>query len=338
METTVTDATVLEVSLGLAPLLESIRPQMAQVTQLLDETASRVEGPLRSMLQCSLGGGKRLRPALAILIGQAYSAPAAPFCSLGAAVEMLHAATLIHDDLVDGSPRRRGHATLHTVWPTAAAVLAGDYLLGEATCAIARLGHPSILEVFAKTLRAMCTDEIRRLVTTEGTHVSRSDYYRSIEAKTSSLLSATTEMAGILAGANALQVCALQRFGRELGLAFQIVDDVLDYCGDETQLGKPVGSDLRQGCVTLPALYYLEEAEDDTPLRIALRNGVSGDSTNDQVRAAVAAVCASGAIEASLAEARLYARQSREALTVLPDSPHRRTLCALTDYVVERAR
>ena len=320
--------------LQLIPLLEPLRPDMEQVVHVLSEVLDGVEEPLRSMLRHTLDGGKRLRSALVILVGRVFDAPIEPFSRLAAAVDMLHTATLIHDDLVDESPLRRGRETLHTIWPTGATVLAGDYLLGEATALVARLAQPAILSIFADILCAMCAGEVKRMLVTRGQHNSRADYYGNIEAKTSSFFAATTEMAAILADADEHQVAALSRFGRELGMAFQIVDDVLDLTGDESQLGKPAGSDLRQGLITLPTLLYLEGAVDGTPVHTVL----NGRQSDQCVLAAIVAVCSSGAIEAALAEAHAYATQCQEALAPLPDNASRRMLCSLADYVVERTR
>jgi geranylgeranyl pyrophosphate synthase len=305
---------------------------MERVGCLLNETLTAVDEPLSCMLRRSLDGGKQVRPALVMLVGQMFAAPHALFHSLAAAVDMLHAATLIHDDLVDGASLRRGRQTLHTTWPAGATVLAGDYLLGRATSLIAELEHPRIFKVFGETLCTMCTGEIKRMLATEGEHDRRQDYYRSVEAKTASLFAASTEMAGILAGAGEQQIVALRRFGRELGMAFQIVDDVLDFDGNEAQLGKPAGSDLRQGLATLPILYYLEMAEDGGAVNAVL----AGRRDEKLVRAAIEAVHSSGAIEASLAEARAYAGRSQEALTSLPDGVSRQTLHTLAEYVVGR--
>jgi geranylgeranyl pyrophosphate synthase len=352
----------MKTPLQLIPLFEPIRPQLERVERLLHETLAKVEEPISSRLRHSLDGGKRLRPALVILIGRMFASSApppippigrrtsGPFHTLAAVVEMLHTATLIHDDLVDEAPLRRGRKTLHTVWPARATVLAGDYLLARAVSLIAELEYPYILKVLAETLCTMCAGEIRQIVTREKYSHSRAaveqtalvstgqwgreDYYRSIEAKTASLCAAATEMAGILAGAGEPQIAALRRFGRELGVAFQIVDDVLDFVGDEAQLGKPAGSDLRQGLVTLPILCYLERVEDGAPV-----NGVlSGQRDDEHVRAAIEAVCSSGAIEATMAEARAHARRSQETLATLPDNDSRHTLFSLAEYVVERRR
>jgi octaprenyl-diphosphate synthase len=324
----------MKTPLRLIPLLEPIRPQMERVERLLHETLARVDEPLNSMLRRSLGGGKRLRPALVILIGRMFASSTAPFHTMAAAVEMLHAATLIHDDLVDEAHLRRGRETLHTTWPAGATVLAGDYLLARSVSLIAELEHPRILRILAETLCTMCAGEIKQIFTTEGKQNSREEYYRRIEAKTASLCAAATEMAGILAGAGESQIAALRRFGLELGTAFQIADDVLDFIGDEAQLGKPAGSDLRQGLMTLPTLWYLERIEDDAPVNAVL----SGQRDAEHVRAAIEAICSSGAIEASLAEAQAHAEQSQEALATLPDSASRQILYSLAEYVVGRRR
>jgi geranylgeranyl pyrophosphate synthase len=316
------------------PLLEPIRPHLEQVERLLHERSAQVDEPLRTMLRHSLDGGKRIRPALVILTGQVFDSPLASFYPLAAAVDMLHAATLIHDDLVDKAPLRRGRQTLHTIWPTAATVLAGDYLLGEATALIAGLAHPRILKIFGEILRTMCAGEIRRMLAARGEHDPRQDYYRSIEAKTASLFAATTEMAAVLAGAEESHVAALRHFGQELGLAFQIVDDVLDLAGDEAQLGKPAGNDLRQGLITLPVLHYLEQAENASPVSAVL----AGQRDEEHLLAAIEAVRSSGAIQAALEEAWTHARSSQEALTTLPDSASCQALRTLAEYVVERER
>ncbi|GAF87034.1 unnamed protein product, partial [marine sediment metagenome] len=167
-----------------------------------------------------------------------------------------------------------------------------------------------------------------------GRHRSKRDYCLSIDAKTASLFAAATEMAGILGGAEEGHLAALRRFGRELGIAFQIVEDVLDFTGDDEKLGKPMGSDLRQGLITLPTLCYLEKADDDTAVNAVL----SGQRDEEHVRAAMEAVRSSGAIEASLAEARNHVRRSKEALAGLPGDSSRQMLSSLAEFVVQRGR
>lgn len=317
----------------LVPPLEPIRPHMEQVVDLLHDTAAKVENPLRAMLHRRLNGGKLLRPAVVVLVGGLFASPMSPFWHLAAAVEMLHAATLIHDDLVDGASLRRGGEALHTIWPVGATVLAGDHLLGQATLLVAGLGQTRIVEVFAAALCTMCAGEIHQLLVASGDRPRREDYIGGIEAKTASLFAASADMAGILAGATESQIAALRRYGRELGMAFQMIDDVLDFTADEGQLGKPPGSDLRQGLITLPTLYYLQGPGDPGPVKAVL----SGERDEAHVRVAIDAVCASEAIEESLADARAHARRSQEALASLPDNESRQTLHSLAGYAVSRA-
>jgi len=320
-------------SVQLVPALEPIRPHMEQVACLLDARLAGVREPLRSALCRSLGAGKQLRPALVILVGQLLGAAPTPLTALAAAVDMLHTATLIHDDLVDGAALRRGRETIHTRWSVGAAVLAGDYMLAEATSLIAQLAHPSVFAVFSDLLCRMCSGEITNLFLSAGERYSPESYYRGIEAKTALLFAAAAEMAALLAGADAPQATALRCFGREFGMAYQIVDDVLDLIGDEARLGKPVGSDLRRGVITLPVLVYLEGAPEDDPVRGALSAGAD----EGHVRAAIAALRASAAVEVALAQACAHVEQGKAALAGVPDNAYRQMLCAVAEFVVTRS-
>jgi octaprenyl-diphosphate synthase len=321
----------LSTTLRLIPLLEPVRSDMEAVERIVRETVVKAEQPLKCTLRDVLDGGKRLRPALVILVGRMFARSTSPFHRLAAAVEVLHTATLIHDDVVDEAPLRRGRETLNTIWPAGATVLAGDYLLAQAVSLTAELNQPRIVKVLAQTLRTMSAGEIRQAFATSGKH-SRKEYYQSIEAKTSSLFAAAMEMAGMLAGAEEPQIASLRRFGREFGIAFQIVDDVLDFIGEEEELGKPAGSDIRQGLITLPTLCYLEKVKEDDTVNAVL----SGQADEEHLHAVMKAICSSGAIEASLAEARAHATRSREALAALPENKPRQMLSSLTEYVVER--
>ncbi len=317
--------------MGVVPLLEPIRAEMDEVERLLQAAVTQAEAPLRGALAGALLGGKRLRPALVILAGRACGASGTPFHRLGAALDMLHAATLIHDDLVDGAALRRGRATLHTAWPTAAAVLAGDYMLGEAVTLVAELGSPRIVQAFGGLLRAMAAGQIADVLGVGGAD-SRASYERAIEAKTASLFVAAMEMAGLLAAADEPELAALRGYGRELGLAFQIADDVLDLVASEAELGKPAAGDLRRGLATLPVLCYLERVQHGGPVRAVL----AGRRDEALVQAAVEAIRASGAIEEALAEAGAHVRQAQAALAALPEGEARQLLGRLAEYVIER--
>jgi geranylgeranyl pyrophosphate synthase len=318
--------------LDLIPPLESVRSHLEQVQALLVASVADVEEPVCSLLRHALGGGKRLRGAVVILVGQLMACSPAPFLTLAAAIEMLHAATLVHDDVVDTSGLRRGHRTLNSVFPAGVAVLTGDCLLAISTSLVAELNHPRLLQVFARALRAICAGEVWQSLITKGAHRHQEDYYRSIEAKSAALFAAATEMAGIAAGAQEPHVAALRAYGRELGLAFQIVDDVLDLTGTEPRLGKIPGSDLRQGVITLPTLYYLENAGNSSPVHTVL----GGARDDEHVQAAIQAICESGAIQAALSHAREHAGSAQQALAQLPDRPAKLALHHLADFVVDR--
>ena len=306
---------------------------MEGVQQVLEDSLTAVEQPFQDVLRSRLGGGKRLRAALVILTGRLFAAPPVPFYTLAAAVEMLHAATLIHDDVVDDAPLRRNQAALHTVWPVGATVLAGDYLLAGSASLVAELGHPPLLKIFGEALCTMAAGEIQQMFPrADGPRDPRQEYDRSIEAKTASLFAAATQMAAMLARATAAQVDALRQFGRDLGMAFQMVDDVLDLVADDAALGKPGASDLRQGLLTLPILLYLEQARDDR----AVRSVLAGQRDEQNVAAALAAIRSSAALPAALDEACAHARRAQEALRDLPDTLPRHTLAALAEYVVAR--
>ncbi|MFL7809334.1 MAG: polyprenyl synthetase family protein [Anaerolineae bacterium] len=319
---------------SLSALLAPFRPDIERIESLLRDTLDQVEEPLGPSLRRFFAGGKRLRPALVVLVGRLFGPLPPSSYKLAAAIEMLHAATLIHDDILDAASVRRGQKTLHVTWSTNAAVLAGDCLLAQAmalTAEIAATGAPEVMVHLADVLCAVCAGEIRQTLAPREDY-SRDAYYRRIEGKTASLCAVTAQTSGILAGADAAQTASLRRFGHELGIAYQIVDDVLDLAGQEEQLGKPPGNDLCCGLVTLPVLYYLEGTADGTPVDTVLQ----GQRDGPHVRAAVEAIRASGAVEASLCEAQDHASQAQNALNLFPDTLARQTLHALAEYIVSR--
>jgi geranylgeranyl pyrophosphate synthase len=319
-------------ALDLSSLLQPIRAQLDAVDIRLGAVLDRADEPIRSALAPLLDGGKRLRPAVVLLIAKLYNRETAPFERLAAAVEMLHTATLIHDDVIDEAQLRRGRPTLHTTWSAGPAVLAGDYLLAEAVSTTATLGIPRIVHILADTLRAMCAGEIKQSLQRQPPTHLREAYYESIQAKSASLFAAAVEMAGVLAEADEAQVAGLRTFGWELGTAFQMVDDMLDLTGAPTELGKDPGADLRQGVITLPILAYLELADDRTPVQSVL----SGRRDQEQVSAAIQAVLDSGAMEAAAEEVCAHVARGRVALHTLPDNAWRHILDSLLAFVVER--
>jgi geranylgeranyl pyrophosphate synthase len=318
------------------PILDLIHEELERVERKMREV-SRIEyEQLRATLDYLLGGGgKRLRPALVLLSSRFYPADAEKVTSLAAAVETLHTATLIHDDLIDHAFLRRGNPTLNALWNSAATVLTGDYLFARAAAFAAETESVRVVSIFAQTLMTICGGELKQIFSGDERQTTRDYYYQRIYSKTASLFAASSETGAILSGAPEPEVQALRDYGYDLGMAFQIVDDILDFAGNEGDLGKPIGSDLRQGIVTLPTICFLEaHPEDKTVSRVLSAQG-RGD---DEVRAAVEAIKESGAIESSTAEAKGFTAKSRDALSILPHNEYRQAMLDLADFVVERRK
>jgi geranylgeranyl pyrophosphate synthase len=315
-------------------ILELIHEELERVERKMREV-SRIEyEQLRTALDYLLGsGGKRLRPALVLLSSKFYPADAEKVASLAAAVETLHTATLVHDDLIDNAFLRRGNPTLNTLWNSAATVLTGDYLFARAAAFAAETESVQVVSIFAQTLMTICSGELNQIFSSEGEQPTREYYYQRIYSKTASLFAASTETGALLGEAPQTEAQALRDYGYNLGMAFQIVDDILDFAGNEGDLGKPIGSDLRQGIVTLPTICFLEAHPEDEMVSKVLSGRGKGD---DEVRAAVEAIKESGAIESSIAEAKRFAAKSRDALSILPHNEYRQAMLDLTDFVVER--
>jgi len=307
--------------------LLAVEAKLREVT--LPDQHAALSGALEHLLA---SGGKRVRPAVALLTARMLGGAPAYAISLACAIEMLHTATLVHDDLIDGSLLRRGLPTLNAQWTPSTTVLAGDHLFARAAELASETDSVRVMGLFARTLMIIVNGEINQMFVGRG-QASREAYLQRIYAKTASLFAGAAEAAATLSQADQGAIAAMRRFGHEVGMAFQIVDDILDLTGHETQLGKPVGSDLRQGLVTLPVLYYLEGHPEDRDVA-ALLNGRSGDL--ERVDRVVSAVRDSGAIALALSDARAYVARARSALATMPDNDYRRALSDLAEYFVSR--
>ena len=314
-------------------LLDLVRDDLDRVeSKMLTIGRAGTYAPLAEAFLALLGsGGKRLRPALALAAYGFFANPASDkTIAVAAAVETLHNATLVHDDLIDNALVRRGITTLNAVWNKGATVLAGDYLFARAAGFAAETENVRVIQLFAETLRIIVEGELRQLFSSRQWRQPKDAYYPRIFAKTASLFASATRSGAILGGATAEQEQALYDYGHHFGMAFQIVDDILDFAGEAATLGKPVGGDLRQGIMTLPFFYYLQ-AQPDPATVIALLE--TGDAGAGEV---IAAVRASDAIGQALAEARSFAEQAKAALAILPDGPFCTALSALTDSTLDR--
>jgi geranylgeranyl pyrophosphate synthase len=317
-------------------ILDLVRDDLTRVEDKMRSVSDSAYAPLaEAFLQLISSGGKRLRPALA-LAGYGLFKPQSDdrAIALAAAVETLHNATLVHDDLIDGALLRRGNTTLNAVWDKGATVLAGDYLFARAAGFAAETSDVRVVQLFADTLRIICEGELRQHFSSRQWLQRKESYYSRIFAKTASLFASATSSAAILAGATPEQEQALYEYGRHLGMAFQIVDDVLDYAGDESQLGKPVGGDLRQGIVTLPFFYYAQTQDDPTALAGRLDAAVKQNGS--EMSTIIAEVRTSGAIQRALAEAQDLAETAKADLASLPRNTFWQALIELPDFVVAR--
>jgi geranylgeranyl pyrophosphate synthase len=310
---------------------DGLREELDRLEERLRRTSERLPGPYSKLLDLMFeAGGKRIRPALVFAAsGLAEPNPEA-VRNLAAAVETLHAATLVHDDLVDQSAMRRGAPTLNSRWGAGATVLAGDWLFARSARFAASTGSLRVMEIFARTLQTLTDGELRQLVGRRNAPTV-DEYEDRIYCKTASLFEASTEMSAVLARLPEDDIQALASFGRELGMAFQIVDDILDFTGDDRRLGKPVGSDLRAGTVTLPAiLHYQRHDLDVQALRSA--DGAAMDEAVQRVAEDPQAIAG------ATASARERLARAEAALDRLPDSASTDLLRHLARRAVDRDR
>lgn len=324
-------------------LLDLVKRDLHRVEEKMRAIGAGAYAPLaEAFLQLLSSGGKRIRPALAIAAHRLFADQSSDkVIAMAAAVETLHNATLVHDDLIDNALIRRGNTTLNAVWNKGATVLAGDYLFARAAIFAAETENVPVVQLFSDTLRIIVEGELRQLFSSRQWDQPQDAYYPRIFAKTASLFAAATRSGAILGGAPPEQEQALYDYGKDLGMAFQIVDDLLDYAGDEATLGKPVGGDLRQGIVTLPFFYFLQASPHPEQIIAKLeqqvtRNGVNSSGEQDPVSEIVAQVRASDAMRRASAEARDFTERAKAALTIFPDSAYRRALLELADFTVAR--
>lgn len=314
-------------------VLDSLPARLEQVEALL---AGRVDGnrsPLEAVLaQLIAAGGKRLRPRLALLTGSLLGAEPGPLLYLAAAVEMLHTASLIHDDLVDGADLRRGIETLNARWSAAASVLVGDFAFTQAAQLVLATRCLPAIDLFAESMRRMVDGELTQLAQPRG-FSSREEYFDWINAKTAALFELAAGAPALLVGADQETVANARGFGAAIGMAFQIMDDVLDFEGQASDMGKPAGQDLRQGVLTLPALIHFESHPDDPGLRLLVeRRSLSAE----EIERLVTAIGAGGAVAAAMDVARGFVRRGLEALNRMPEGPERLALAELAEAIVDR--
>jgi len=321
--------------LPLNTIYEPIQEDLVKVEDRL-RSVSKVDFPrLSELLDYSLkGGGKRIRPALVLLSGKSYAYNLTHLLPMAMAVELLHTATLVHDDAIDKSLVRHGRPTINKVWDEERAVLLGDYLFAKATEFAAATENLRVITLCAQTLMTISSGELNQIFNAFNLEQTRQHYLQRIFSKTASLFSLATESGAILSQAPAKSIEALKDYGYNFGIAFQIVDDILDFIGTEEELGKPVGSDLAQGTLTLPAMLVLERYPEDNPVKRLFQNR----DKQENIKMALELVRNSSIVEECYAVASDYAAKACHNLDLLPHGASRRALVELADYVVNRKR
>jgi geranylgeranyl pyrophosphate synthase len=289
---------------------------------------------LKAALEILLSsGGKRIRPLIILLIGELLNGPEKELINLATAIELLHTATLVHDDLIDGAFLRRGVPTLNSQWSPAATVLTGDFLFARSASLAADTNHNEVIKLFSRTLSVIVNGEVNQLFNSR-CNTSKEDYFQRIYAKTASLFETSTLSAALLSGAPKVEEDALKKFGYSLGMAFQIIDDLLDYTGDEEKVGKPVGGDLRQGLITLPMLYYMELHPTDPAVMNLLNHKCITEE--NEIRRVISEIKVSDAIEKTINAAKDFVFEAKNCLDVFEDEEEKQLLSSLASYTVDR--
>jgi len=282
------------------------------------------------------GGGKRIRPSLLLLAAHAlgFSGPGA--IRLGTVVEMVHTATLVHDDIIDGADMRRGRPSANTTWGNEKCVLAGDWLYMQAFKVALEEKNLRVLDLLIGLTQKMVEGELLQIQKL-GKAVSEAEYFDLIFRKTACLFAVSMRLGAVLAGASEEEEASLAAYGRAVGLAFQIVDDVLDLTGTEEVLGKPVASDLREGKATLSVIHSMDHgtAADRQAIQRVLADRSFERTSRDQIQKILEK---NGSVEYAMAAADRYAEQSRQALASLPESEFKRALLWVPDFVVAREK
>ena len=313
-------------------LYGSVQEDLSLVEKTFESLKQADYGPLGEMLEMVLsGGGKLLRPALALLSGRFGHYNLDLLVPLAASVELLHTATLVHDDVIDRAATRRGRPTVNSAFHNSTTVMLGDYLFAHAADQVVRTDNMRVVRLFSETLMIMAKGEIRQDLTAYDGRQTIRDYLQRIGGKTASLFATACEGGAIVSGQPDEWAQAFRDYGYNFGMAFQIVDDILDFTGDEHEMGKPVGSDLMQGTLTLPSLLLMDRSQKNNAVqKYFARPG------RDRLAQAVQSVLDSGVAEESYEMARDFAKRARDALGVLPDLGDRQTLEDLTTYILER--
>jgi octaprenyl-diphosphate synthase len=314
----------------LATDLEAVNSMIR--ARMASEYAPRIPEVTAHLIEA---GGKRLRPMLTLAAARLCGYAGPYHIHLAATVEFIHTATLLHDDVVDESARRRGRPTANLLWDNKSSVLVGDYLFSRSFQLMVETGSLRVLDILANASATIAEGEVLQLTAAQDLATTEAIYLQVVRGKTAALFSAATEVGGVIAGADAAQTRALFTYGDALGIAFQIVDDLLDYSGSASALGKNVGDDFRERKLTLPLIKAVAKA--DAQERAFWQRVISkGQQGEGDLEQAMAIMARHGAMQAARADALAWTDKAVAALDMLPDHPLREMLVDLADYVVAR--
>lgn len=275
-------------------------------------------------------GGKRLRPAFTLLAGKFYGYSIEKLMPVAMALELIHMSSLVHDDVVDASMTRRGRPTVKAKWGNIASIETGDYLFAKSLVLIAKIDHPEVARILAEISVEMCQGEIQQIKSSFDVEQNLKQYYYRIKRKTALLISACCKLGALVSEAPRRQIWALGAYGHSLGMAFQIVDDVLDITAKPSEFGKPIGGDLRQGIMTLPMIMALKMSSEPTRLKELLGKM---DKTDLEVSETIGLIKATRAIEESMRLVDLYVLKAKNHLQELPTIPTRKALEDLAEFI-----
>jgi octaprenyl-diphosphate synthase len=318
------------------PLVDLVSGDMGRVNAtILARTGSEVAMIPEVAKHLIDSGGKRLRPMLTLALAQLTGYAGDGHIKLAAAVEFMHTATLLHDDVVDESEMRRGRLAARMLWGNEASVLVGDFLLGQAFKMMVEVGSLKALEILSSAAAVIAEGEVMQLAAAKNTATTEDEYLAVIRAKTAELFAAACEVGPTLAGRHKTEQAACRSFGMNLGIAFQLVDDALDYGGAAQKLGKNVGDDFREGKITLPVVLAFRrggDAERDFWRRTLER----GEATDADLEHAIGLMTKHRALEDTLGRAQHYGAIARDALALFPDSAMKAALTGAVDFCIAR--
>lgn len=338
----IVDASALPsfIPVGPANLKERIYAQVAPDLSMIEEEINRLldtDIPLISVVGRYItgSGGKRLRPLLMVLAARLCGYKGGDEASLAVVFEFVHAATLLHDDVVDHAEFRRSCPAANTIWGNPAVVLVGDFLYSRSIQIAVGYGDIRILQVLLDATTRMSEGEVLQLINSDNLEISEGEYLEVITRKTAVLISAACQTGAIFGGGGAGEEKALKAYGQNLGIAFQLIDDTLDFTGEAEELGKPVGNDLQEGKATLPLIHALKNAEASERLRLR-QIFTSENIPPEKIREITDIVACSGGIEYTVSQASAHTMRAKEALRIFPDGPAKDILLDIADYVTCR--